>query len=503
MHSLHGCTYSSIVVIISPNTSDYFSSKSIADMKIRDDYKSWTLSADYIRFWSTRSQTNTLLKTELDCSEVIDIVTEQRLQSLQTTAPSNGASRGDSSALNVSNNSSVPEVPDYSSAFDISDDSSALNETTSLINTMLIEVKDYLVSIMNNFVNKEDTNDNPWICSSEILVKHKTLPVESYVYELASLTHILFLCKDQHSEIAEKVFSLETLQQLTAFFEQKIMNHNLDFPSNHFMTITNTLTDFSLAEKTREQAIIEFTVLASQMNYGQKRLLYGITNLESELWSTYFDPLLSCLISDPDRLIHLRWTNAIPIFFFSFFFEFNSRTLLKPSSVPAIPMEKGKNRPDAVISEKRQMSFGNSVGYGEAKTLQGSCSKSLCLDTLRLAIFTKNAIDINKLDGALTFQIHGFNIIFYLQQLTDKGIYTFVEIAHFRFSQSLDDLPSLVTMINIKKLLGVSDVFWSLCRKSKQPDIIEERYRRILMSLDAMIDTAQDSTRRCVLRFGH
>ncbi|KAI7900550.1 uncharacterized protein BX663DRAFT_516838 [Cokeromyces recurvatus] len=362
---------------------------------------------------------------------------------------------------------------------------------------------------MNNFVNEEDTNDNPWMfkdinishlfrkyqaATSEILVKHKTLPVESYVHELASLTHILFLCKDQHSEIAEKVFSLETLQQLTAFLEQKIINHSLDFPSNHFMTITNTLTDLSLAEKTREQAITEFTVLASQMNYGQKRLLYGINNLiqklptrplndykqisESELWSTYFDPLLSCLISDPDRLIHLRWTNAIP-------------------------MEKGKNRPDAVISEKRQMSFGYSVGYGEAKTLQGSCSKSLCLDTLRLAIFTRNAIDINKLDGALAFQIHGFNIIFYLQQLTAKGIYTFIEIAHFRFPQSLDDLPSLFTMINIKKLLGVSDVFWSLCRKSKQPDIIEERYRRTLVSLDAMIDTAQDSTRRCVLRFGH
>lgn len=103
---------------------------------------------------------------------------------------------------------------------------------------------------------------------------------------------------------------------------------------------------------------------------------------ESELWSTYFDPLLSCLISDPDRLVHLRWTNTIP-------------------------NEKGKSRPDAVISEKRQLVFGGSVGYGEAKTRQGCCSKVLCLDTLRLAIFTKNAIDVSKLDGALAFQIHG------------------------------------------------------------------------------------------------
>lgn len=63
---------------------------------------------------------------------------------------------------------------------------------------------------------------------------------------------------------------------------------------------------------------------------------------ESDLWSSYFDPLLSCLISDPDRLVHLRWTNTIP-------------------------NKKAKFRPDAVISEKPQLKFGSSVGYGEAK----------------------------------------------------------------------------------------------------------------------------------------
>lgn len=103
---------------------------------------------------------------------------------------------------------------------------------------------------------------------------------------------------------------------------------------------------------------------------------------ESELWCTYFDPMLSSVISDPDRSVHLRWTNAIPA-------------------------ENGKSRPDAVISEKPQLVFGSSRGYGEAKVLQGSCSKLLCLDTLRLATFTKNSIDVNKLDAALAFQIHG------------------------------------------------------------------------------------------------
>jgi hypothetical protein len=53
-------------------------------------------------------------------------------------------------------------------------------------------------------------------------------------------------------------------------------------------------------------------------------------------------------------------------------------------------MEKGKNRSDAVISEKQQMSFGNSVGYGVAKTQQGSCSKSLYKSMLLISLFTFN-----------------------------------------------------------------------------------------------------------------
>lgn len=101
-----------------------------------------------------RSQSNTLLKTELGCSEFIDLVIEQQLKSLQTTGASNGASCGDSSASEVSDDSSAPWV---------SSDSSAPNEPTSLTNTMWIEVRDYVTNIMDNFVNEDDTNHNPWM----------------------------------------------------------------------------------------------------------------------------------------------------------------------------------------------------------------------------------------------------------------------------------------------------------------------------------------------------
>ncbi|KAG0181244.1 hypothetical protein DFQ29_008947 [Apophysomyces sp. BC1021] len=133
----------------------------------------------------------------------------------------------------------------------------------------------------------------------------------------------------------------------------------------------------------------------------------------------------------------------------------------------------------------------------------GMEADTLCMDTLWLAVFNKNTIDVNKLDAALAFQIHGFNFTFYLTRLTFKGIYTFLEITHLRFPQSLEDLPSLLTLVNIKKLLGINDAFWRHFKKSETLDVVEARYKPTLVTLDIVIGTNQDAARSCVLRFGH
>ncbi|ORZ01669.1 hypothetical protein BCR43DRAFT_413225, partial [Syncephalastrum racemosum] len=133
-------------------------------------------------------------------------------------------------------------------------------------------------------------------------------------------------------------------------------------------------------------------------------------------------------------LIHLRWTNTIPA-------------------------EKEKTQPDPVICEKPQMDFQGRVSFSEVRVYQRCGRHSLCMDTLRLAIFAKNAMDVNKLEGTLVSQIHGFNITFYIAQLTPAGIYTFMELEHVRFPQSLGDLPSFFTLATLNRLLNVHDTF--------------------------------------------
>ncbi|KAI8378328.1 hypothetical protein BD560DRAFT_432802 [Blakeslea trispora] len=218
---------------------------------------------------------------------------------------------------------------------------------------------------------------------------------------------------------------------------------------------------------------------------------------ESELWSTYFDPLLSCLICDPGKLTHLRWTNTTAF-------------------------EGGKLRPDAVISVRQQLEYEGSVGYGEAKTNKDNSNRyHLFINTLRRVVQlgirldldnvsdriecrlyeTKNAIDVNRLDAALAFQIYGFHITFFLSRLISTGIYVSYEIDSFHFPEPLDDLPSFISLKNTTQLLSVNDVFWRLCKKSDDIEKINSRYKETV-DLAGFINTTQDCTRISATRYG-
>ncbi|ORX58099.1 hypothetical protein DM01DRAFT_1372184 [Hesseltinella vesiculosa] len=117
----------------------------------------------------------------------------------------------------------------------------------------------------------------------------------------------------------------------------------------------------------------------------------------------------------------------------------------------------------------------SSIGFGEAKVCQRSGARhSLCIDTLPLITFCKNAIDVNKLDGAIAFQIHGMHITFFLMKLTAAGV--------------VENLPSFFTLVNVKKLLAINNAFWRYCKESTQPEKTEARYAKTLTTLNELID---------------
>lgn len=103
---------------------------------------------------------------------------------------------------------------------------------------------------------------------------------------------------------------------------------------------------------------------------------------ESELWSIYFDPFLSAIISDNERNTLLRWLNK--------------------------QAEDDLLRPDASVTTINQLQFGFNIGYGQVKISQPTCDKAaLCNDFLRLTHLTKECLDNHLLDASFSFQIHG------------------------------------------------------------------------------------------------
>ncbi|KAI9468511.1 MAG: hypothetical protein EXX96DRAFT_456229, partial [Benjaminiella poitrasii] len=60
--------------------------------------------------------------------------------------------------------------------------------------------------------------------------------------------------------------------------------------------------------------------------------------------------------------------------------------------------------------------FGRHLGYGEVKPGDDSATtQSLCIDNLKLTVLSRNNC-LNKGDPTISFQVNGFQLIFYMTQ---------------------------------------------------------------------------------------
>ncbi|KAI8883367.1 hypothetical protein K501DRAFT_184637, partial [Backusella circina FSU 941] len=81
--------------------------------------------------------------------------------------------------------------------------------------------------------------------------------------------------------------------------------------------------------------------------------------------------------------------------------------------------------------------------------IQPTCNKAaLCMDLVRVACFSKEAIDLHLLESSISFQIHvanfvniRFAITFFLTRLDHDGLYVMYEVGHLEFPSSLGQLP--------------------------------------------------------------
>jgi hypothetical protein len=202
---------------------------------------------------------------------------------------------------------------------------------------------------------------------------------------------------------------------------------------------------------------------------------------ESELNTRFVDPFLCGLFDDPEEGVFLRWTNDITV-------EARKNETL------------WTRRPDLTITSLKGVKWSTSHGYGEVKPVYHEANNFLLSnDLIRVAIFCKNALDAQNLEGILGLQIIGRSITFYLLVFPSEGLYVMYELGTLQLSNNLCDLCKL--LMDMPLGLLVLDVFHRLCIRSVNP-FQPSRHRPTVSesNFDGIFSTSQDRKRSCHLK---
>ncbi|KAG1136768.1 hypothetical protein G6F37_012578 [Rhizopus arrhizus] len=169
---------------------------------------------------------------------------------------------------------------------------------------------------------------------------------------------------------------------------------------------------------------------------------------ETEHCQRYVEPILSGLFDDPEQEVLFRWTSVLNE-------EYN-----QDSSISSA-------RPDSVMTRMDGLFFGFSLGFAEIKHTTSTSKYLVSKDLIRLGILSKNSIDQHDLQGCLTIQVVGFQMVVFLTTLLADGLYVMVEIGNITIPASIREIPQYLT--NSDEIISILECFETWCSPSPQP----------------------------------
>ncbi|KAF7721195.1 hypothetical protein EC973_005126 [Apophysomyces ossiformis] len=158
----------------------------------------------------------------------------------------------------------------------------------------------------------------------------------------------------------------------------------------------------------------KFRIAKSIAMLVQKLPVDSIENIimEQKLITRFVEPALAPLFEDTTNNILFRWTSTM-------------NDEYQTTSIIAITQD----RHDACTSTLNGTFWGTSCGFGEVKCFSQAENKFLVWkDLIRLGYFSKNAIDVHKMNGVLAFQVMGRHVFFYLTKLMHDGLYLMLQV---------------------------------------------------------------------------
>ncbi|CAG8708995.1 10340_t:CDS:10, partial [Funneliformis mosseae] len=182
-----------------------------------------------------------------------------------------------------------------------------------------------------------------------------------------SLSHVLLLKPKQHCPLMLEVFSGDLLEIIHKDIIKRFTKQESEFDEKTLIELIRIIKLLQRNEIDRDKAVSELQILAVDRSYGERAILKVIRNIiervsritlkspigEVELYTTYIDPILCPLFSNPNHAI-----------------------------------------------------LGLNKGHSEAKVQEEANNLYLfCTDLIRIAVFNKNAIDFYNMNCMLRFQV--------------------------------------------------------------------------------------------------
>ncbi|KAG0166586.1 hypothetical protein DFQ30_007002 [Apophysomyces sp. BC1015] len=128
-------------------------------------------------------------------------------------------------------------------------------------------------------------------------------------------------------------------------------------------------------------------------------------------------------------------------------------------------------RPDLSITKILVLKWARSLGYGEAKPAARESDHYLvCQDLIKVALFCKNSLDEQLMEGVLGIHIIGRTIRFYVLVLPATATYVMHLLAEIKVPDSIQGLPGFIT--ELPSILKILHVFDAVCVCSDIPDVL-------------------------------
>ncbi|CEP18386.1 hypothetical protein [Parasitella parasitica] len=210
--------------------------------------------------------------------------------------------------------------------------------------------------------------------------------------------------------------------------------------------VMDILTCIDRNTVTPKQAKLQLLTLAVDMDSLKGHIIEGIGDMltklpldtivgknkvgEVDIQTRYYEPLLSSILADNTKKVILRWPNKMD--------EVTPENTTRCNHIYIDPIEIWK-------------------------------TSWVWRDTWKLAVLSRNNC-LNKGHPTISFQVNGFQLIFYMTQRLHQRFYTMTEIGRVKVPDSLSSIESFATMKNLQTLLYVTHVFWYCCYSASLPN---------------------------------